>query len=216
MRIIVFGTTGDVGSRITEEALARGHQVTGVSRKLPEVGDRPENFDHLPLDVTEPEKLADVVSGYDLIISAMRPPKKHEKMLVALTQSIMAAAAGSGTRALIIGGAANLLLPDGSGHTVLTAPDFLPDAIRPMAQACFDQYLLCTTYTNVDWSYFSPPAMLVQGKRTGKYRKGSDVLLVDNAGDSHISYHDFAVAIMDEAECSGFTGKRMTAANLSA
>jgi putative NADH-flavin reductase len=32
MRIIVFGITGRIGSRVAKEALDRGHEVTGIAR----------------------------------------------------------------------------------------------------------------------------------------------------------------------------------------
>src|SRR6266700_8391658 len=32
MRIAIYGATGMIGSRLAAEALARGHEVTGVSR----------------------------------------------------------------------------------------------------------------------------------------------------------------------------------------
>lgn len=40
LRLIVFGATGRVGSRVTQEARARGHQVTAVSRKPEKIKNR--------------------------------------------------------------------------------------------------------------------------------------------------------------------------------
>ena len=33
MKIVVYGATGMVGSQVTQAALARGHEVTAVSRR---------------------------------------------------------------------------------------------------------------------------------------------------------------------------------------
>ena len=99
-----------------------------------------------------------------------------------------------------------------SGHTVLTAPSFLPDSARPIAEASYAQYLACTADRDADWVYFSPPAMLTPGRRTGRYRRGSDVLLVDDGGESKISMEDFAVAMLDEAETPTPNVKRITVA----
>ncbi len=202
MRIIVFGATGDVGSRIVGEAMQRGHQVTAVVRTDAKAGLLPDAASVRVLDVADTAAVATTIAGHDLVISALRPPEGHEPDLPGLTRSILDAAAESKIPALIVGGAANLLMPDGSGHTVLTAPDFLPDAVRPIAAACFAQYAECASAATGDWTYFSPPAMLQPGERTGRFRRGSDVLLVDEAGQSQISMEDFAVAIIDMAERS--------------
>ena len=104
-------------------------------------------------------------------------------------------------------------MPDDSGHTILTAPGFLPDAVVPIAKASQAQYELCINNTDAEWSYLSPPAMLVPGVRTGAYRLGTDVLLIDDDGDSQISMEDFAVALIDEAERPQHPQMRFTVAN---
>ena len=40
----------------------------------------------------------------------------------------------------------------------------------------------------------------MRGARTGKYRAGGEELLVNSAGQSEISYADYAIAIVDEIE----------------
>jgi putative NADH-flavin reductase len=133
-------------------------------------------------------------------------------MLVSLTRSVLDAAARSSLRVLVIGGAASLKMPDQSGDTVLTAPGFLPDAAVPIAKACQAQYELCAVERRVDWSYLCPPAMLTPGVRTGRYRLGSDTLLVDADEKSAISMEDFAVALIDEAEAPRHKKARFTVA----
>ena len=102
-------------------------------------------------------------------------------------------------------------MPDG-GDTVLTAPGFLPDSVLPIARACQAQYELCLAEREADWCYLSPPAMLMPGDRSGRYRTGGDVLLTDPAGQSRISMEDFAVALLDEAETPHHAGERFTVA----
>ena len=52
----------------------------------------------------------------------------------------------------------------------------------------------------MSWTYVSPPGRSAPGERTGRYRTGTDELMVDGAGDSAISMEDYAVAILDEVE----------------
>lgn len=111
----------------------------------------------------------------------------------------------------VTGGAATLKLADGSGHTVLTAPGFLPDAVRPIAEACAAQDALLDTMKDAAWTCLRPPALLLQGPRTGEYAIGTDTLVTDAEGNSQISYADFAVAMLDLAEARDSHHKRLTA-----
>ena len=213
MKIIVFGARGDLGSRIVDEAVARGHEVTTVVRKEAQVDRRPASVTIRVADVFDLEQTAELMAGHDLAISALRPPDGQEGTLVPLTESVLAAAGKERVRVLVGGGAASLKLPDDSGHTVLTAPGFLPESVVPIATACQAQYELCLAETEADWTYVTPPAMLVPGERTGQCRLGGDVLLVDANGESRISMEDFAVAFIDEAEEPRHRRARFTAAN---
>ncbi|WP_299301863.1 NAD(P)H-binding protein [uncultured Litoreibacter sp.] len=52
MKLIVFGATGDVGSRVVAEAFSRGHDVTAAVRNVAGLG---------KLDLCQPVR--DVASG---------------------------------------------------------------------------------------------------------------------------------------------------------
>ena len=212
MKIIVFGASGDVGSRLVKEALNRGHRVTAVLRDARKAKALPSHALVEVLDATDISRVAEVVTGHDLVVSALRPQQGHEMDLPVLTQNVLDAAAISKVRVLIVGGAASLYLPDNSGYTVLTSPGFLPDAVRPIAIACQQQFENCLAEENANWTYFSPPAALEPGTRTGHYRRGTDTLLVDNRGISKISMEDFAVSIIDEGESGTADSRHVTVA----
>ena len=53
----------------------------------------------------------------------------------------------------------------------------------------------------------------MKARRTGRYRLGSDTLLIDDNGDSQISMEDLAVALVDEAENRNYSRTRFTVAN---
>lgn len=212
MRIIVFGVTGDVGSRVAKEAVRRGHDVVGVVRKESRLEDIPDQVTGCVLNLTDEVSVANAIAENDIVVSALRPPDGREADLPAMTKSVLDAAREAGKRTFIVGGAANLLLPDNSGLTVLSAPNFLPASVKPIAAACFAQFRECAANDNQDWIYFSPPPMLRPGERTGRYRRGSDFLIVDDAGSSQISMEDFAVAILDEAETLSINARRVTVA----
>ena len=204
MKIIVFGATGDVGSRVVTEAIARGHDVAAAVRNETGLAKLPESVQGHIVDVSDPTAVATALSGHDLAISSLRSPSGREGEVVGLTQSILNGASMADIRVIIVGGAARLRLPNGSPHTVLSDPDFLPDGIVPTARASFAQSELCHSNDDADWTYASPSALLQPGERRGKFRIGTDTLLVDENGNSEISMEDFAVALMDEAQNAQF------------
>ncbi len=54
--------------------------------------------------------------------------------------------------------------------------------------------------------------IIAPGERTGTYRLGTEQLVTDEKGESHISAEDFAVALLDEIEQPRFSRQRFTAA----
>ncbi len=204
MKLVVFGANGDVGSRVVTEAISRGHDVTAAVRNKAGLDKLPKGAKPVVADVADPAALATAMAGQDLAISAVRTPAGREGEIVALTRSILGAASLANLRVIIVGGAARLHLPDGSPHTVLSDPDFLPESIVPIARASMAQWELCLSDASANWTYASPSALLQPGERRGVFRTGTDNLIVDEAGNSQISMEDFAIAIMDEAQSAKF------------
>jgi len=200
MKIIVFGATGQVGSRVVAEALSRGHEVTAVVRNPDALKKLPPAARGIFGNADTPEEIAALSIGHDIAISATRPPAGQEQDLVHTAKALLAGLRNTGVRLLLVGGAASLTVPDQPETLVIDDLRYILPAWRPIAQACADQLEVCRKDTKVNWTYLSPPASLAPGKRTGKYRLGQDELLVDGKGQSSISMEDFSVALLDEAE----------------
>lgn len=198
MDITILGATGQVGRRIVNEAILRGHNVIAVSRS--NATPPPVHTTTAQLDINDTEALIVAAQKSDFIISAIRPNTGDETRLATLTQSALNAASHLNIPILIVGGAARLKLSAQGNNTVLSTPNFLPESVIPIAKACQSQFEICTASTHAKWIYLSPPAMLLAGEKTGRYRIGSDTLVTDAAGKSTISIEDFAVAILDEVE----------------
>jgi hypothetical protein len=144
--------------------------------------------------------LQELMRNHDATISALRPAAGHEASLPALTRAVLQASEAADTPVFITGGAATLETGDGSGRTMLTAPGFLPDAVRPIAEACAAQEAFLQEYRAAKWTCLRPPAMLMHGGRTGRYALGRTELVRQADGTSQISFADFAVAMTDLAE----------------
>lgn len=212
MKITVLGAAGNVGRRIVNEALSRGHDVTAVVRSANRIHELPPAAVGQIGNATD---IADVVrlsAGQDLVINATRSPTSNAEEVVRVTSAIMEGLANTGTKLLIVGGAASLNAPGANGKKVIDAPQFLAPSLRHIGKASFAQYEACLSERRVDWSYLSPPADLKAGKRTGEYRLGRDELVMDSDGNSTLSIEDLAVVVLDEAENPKHRQTRFTAA----
>jgi putative NADH-flavin reductase len=212
MKITVLGAAGNAGSRVVDEALSRGHEVTAVVRNSAGSYNLPAGVKVLIGDASNVGDVAKISAGQDVVISAIRPASGHESDVIPTTRSLMDGVAPTGARLLIIGGAATLTVPDTGGKTVLEDANFLPVSARHIGKASADQLEACLLETRVDWAYLSPAAHFAPGERTGNYRLGIDELLLDAEGNSTISMEDVAVVLVDEAERPKHHRTRFTAA----
>ncbi|MEV0319175.1 NAD(P)-dependent oxidoreductase [Streptomyces sp. NPDC050658] len=213
MRITVFGAAGNVGSRVVAEALTRGHEVTAVVRDAARFTELHPDAAHVTGNAQDPQRVAELSAGQDVVVNATRPAPGREPEHAAISRSLLAGLAGiDGVRLLIVGGAGSLLAPGGEGILAIDDPAYVPSAWRHIAEASNAQYdAVRTAETKVDWTYLSPSAVLEPGVRTGKFRVGTDELLVDAEGNSAISMEDLAVALMDEVERPRHRRARFTA-----
>ena len=203
--IILIGASGFVGSAILEEALNRGHKVTALVRNPEKIQVKNENLTDLAVDATDVEALSKVVAGKDAVISAYNPgwgnPRLYEEILENYPKIIEGVKKAGVQRLLVVGGAGVLYVQPG---VRLMDSGTLPAELMPAVRGEGVLFLNVLSKDNdIDWAYFAPPANLGnmgKGIRTGKYRLGTDTLLVDEKGDSFISVEDYAVAMIDELE----------------
>ena len=199
MRISVFGATGMAGTPIVAEALNRGHTVTAWSRTLGHFP-RQQRLTTGTIDLSTPRTLARVLDAADAAVLAVRPAPGHEHQIAPWTAGFLDTAAQSGTRVLIVGGAAALASPTRSDVLLLDDPDYVPAAWRTVAQASVDQLLACQRHPYTNWVYLSPAAIFEPGSPTGSYERGTTQLIVDTEGVSRITPPDLALAVIDELE----------------
>lgn len=201
MKVAVLGASGRAGSQITRELAARGHQVTAVARnpgRIPAA----DGVTTVAGDASDAAALAALIAGHDAVVSALHFDVSASTLLGALKQ------AGVG-RLLVTGGAAGLEVAP--GVRVIDTPDF-PEAWKAMAQGGIAFLDALRGETDIDWTFFSPAAFIEEGPRLGRYRTGGDQLVVDDAGQSRISFADYAIAMVDELEQHNHSRARFTAA----
>jgi len=207
MRIALIGANGTVGQRILAEALTRGHEVVAIVRNTSSITQEHKNLAVVAGDLVDQDPISKVIASYDVVISAYGPKHGQEETMQAVTQGLIAAVKQAGVKRLLaVGGAGSLEVAP--GLQLVNTPTF-PEAWRPIGLA-HGEALKVYRKADLDWTYFSPAAMFQPGERTGKFRLGTDQLVVDEKGDSVISMEDYAIAMLDEVENPRFIRKRFT------
>ena len=201
-KVVLIGASGLVGSAILNEALNREIQVTAVVRHPEKIKIQNENLIIKKADVSSLDEVAEVCKGADAVISAFNPgwdnPDIYDETIkVYLT--IMDGVKKSGvSRFLMVGGAGSLFIAPGIR---LVDSGEVPEKLLPGVKALSDFYFhFLKKEKEIDWVFFSPAADMAPGVRTGRYRLGKDDMVVDIAGNSHISVQDYAAAIIVEFE----------------
>lgn len=195
MKIAVVCANGKAGKLIVKEAVDRGHDVTAVVR-----GENQTVAQH-----TLVKDLFDLTSedlaGFDAVVDAFgawtpETLSEHSTSLAHLCDIL----SGTETRLLVVGGAGSLYVNPEHTAVVADGPEF-PEAFKPLATAQGKALEELRARDDVRWTFISPAAdFQADGERTGAYILAGEELRLNDAGESVISYADYAIAMVDEAE----------------
>lgn len=195
MKIAVVCANGKAGKLIVKEAVDRGHDVTAVVR-----GENQTVAQHALVkdlfDLTSED-----LAGFDAVVDAFgawtpETLSEHSTSLAHLCDIL----SGTETRLLVVGGAGSLYVNPEHTAVVADGPEF-PEAFKPLAAAQGKALEELRARDDVRWTFISPAAdFQADGERTGAYILAGEELRLNDAGESVISYADYAIAMVDEAE----------------
>jgi putative NADH-flavin reductase len=202
MNIVLIGATGNIGSRILDEALRRGHKVTAITRDPKKLEPR-RGVTVKAGSTSDAPALTRTLQGHDAAIVSVKWNENDIGRVIEVIRK-------SGVRrCLFVVGAGSLLRKDGRTHLEHMAEKGVqPPTSKPASLALE----AIQKVSDLDWTAISPAASIQPGERTAKFRLGLDHLIEDDQGRSAISREDFAVAILDEIEKPRHIRKRFTAA----
>lgn len=210
MKIALIGATGFVGSAVLTESLQRGHHVTAIVRH-PEKLPQHANLTARKADAYDAAAIAQAVADHDAVVHAFNPgwgEAKIRELFIEGTQAIFAGVKQAGVkRLLVVGGAGSLYVAP--NLQLIDTPDF-PAEYKEGAEGARQALDLIRLESALDWTFISPPALLHPGARSGRFRVGSDQLLMDGEQPASISVADLAVAIIDELEQPEHIRQRFT------
>ncbi|MGW6196125.1 NAD(P)-dependent oxidoreductase [Kribbella sp. NPDC055110] len=185
-KILVIGARGRAASAAVTEARSRGHEVVGVARTT--------DAGLVVGDVTDVGRVAELAVGCDAVIAGVYdggsdPGEFFPRAARALVEGLEKA----GVRRLVWVGLASIL-PTADG-TLLMDTEGYPREYRPFFlshQAALDVFAT----SSLDWVSIAPTGDFnhADPSRNGSYR------VAPADAQELISYADFAVALVDEAD----------------
>ena len=200
MKIALIGATGFIGSKILDEALKRGHEVTGIARNITKLPQHKKLIGKKG-DILNTDEISELVKGHDSIICSYNPGWTNPdiyKQQIEGGRSIIEAAKQSGIKRLfVVGGAGSLEVAP--GVRLVDTPEF-PKEYKEGALALAEVLYLLRKENELDWTFLSPSIVIAPGEHTGKFRLGTDHVLFNENGESKISVEDYAIAVVDELE----------------
>ena len=212
MKIALIGPTGFVGTDVLKELLSRGHEVTALARDPAKLPAQPK-LTVTKGDALDAAQVAHAVEGHDAVISAYNPgwqePRIHDVFLEGTAAIVEGTKRAGVKRLLVVGGAGSLFVAP--GVQLVDTPHF-PAEYKQGALAAREALNRIRQESTLDWTFLSPAALLAPGPRTGKFRIGTEELLMDGDKPAGISVADLAVAIVDEIESPKHVKGRFTAA----
>lgn len=193
LKITVVCANGRVGRLVVKEAVERGLDVTAVVRE-----DNQSVAPHVIkkdlYDLTKED-----LAGFDVVVDAFGAwaPEDlpgHSTSLRHLCDIL----SGTDIRLCIVGGAGSLYVNKEHTLCVADGADF-PEIFKPLASAMAKALGELRERHDVKWTYISPAGdFQAEGERTGQYILGGEELILNEKGESIISYADYVIAMVDE------------------
>lgn len=205
MKIAVLAANGKLGSLIVKEAVERGNDVTAIVREENKTVAKKFLKKDI-LDLTEND-----LKDFDVVITAFGAWTEdtlplHKTTLEHLSNIL----ANKNTRLLVVGGAGSLYTDDSLKTQLFETSDF-PADYMPVAINMAKGLEVLRKRNDVKWTYISPAAEFgYEWERKGEYQLAGEVFTVNAEGKSEISYADYAIAMVDEAEKGNHINQRIS------
>ena len=205
MKIAVLAANGKVGSLIVKEAVDRGNNVTAIAREENKTVAKKFLKKDI-LDLTEND-----LKDFDVVITAFGAWTEdtlplHKTTLEHLSNIL----ANKNTRLLVVGGAGSLYTDDSLKTQLFETSDFPTDYMSVATNMAKGLEVL-RKRNDVKWTYISPAGDFdFEAERKGEYQLAGEVFTVNAKGKSEISYADYAIAMVDEAEKGNHINQRIS------
>jgi len=196
-KIVIFGASGPTGRALVEQALSRGHGVTGFVRDPARLPLEHERLTLVCGDVLNQEGVDAAVAGQDAVFGALGIRRGTPKTLVTDgTRRIIAAMERHEIRryvGLSAYGAGETR--DGSLYTRMTWLMLRPNLEDKQRHEAL------LRGSDLDWTLVRPPR-LTDGEATGRYETGTDLRMKLT---SKVTRADVAAFMLDQLDNTAYT-----------
>lgn len=205
MKLVIFGSTGSIGTQVVEQALEQGYTVTAFVRNPAKLNIQHPHLNIFTGDVINPTSVEQAVVGHDAAICVLGSGNKLSGKQG--TQNIIQALEKAGVRRFIC---QSTLGAGDSWDSLNFYWKYIMFGF--ILRKVFADHQIQEQYvqqSNLDWTIIRPGAF-VEGSRTGKYRHGFSGS--DRSSQLKISRADVADFILQQLTNNTYLGK---AASLS-
>jgi putative NADH-flavin reductase len=192
-KIAILGAQGELGRRLLDEALNRGHKVTAIVQDAGLVHVKDPNLKVTEGDYFDKDVVSESVEGHDVVISAHVPTRVDSKKHVLATEAAVEGTKQAGVKRLIA---------LGHPQEVLNTPEY-HESWKPVIEAQHETLKRLQQEKELNWSY-AHTAELEPEKTSGKFRVSNLILLTNSDGGSKVPVKEYAPALLDEAEKSEY------------
>lgn len=183
MRILVIAAAGRTGRHVLEQAIGRGHTVTGFARRAHDLAGMAGLHAALSGDGTDPDAVRAAVRGQDVVIAAVGSS--------AITRILIPAMTAAGVSRLVM---------TSSRSVVATRPRLVLSLVWLKFRGAYADLARAEGMLEasaLEWSIVRA-TMLTDGPQTGQVH--TDFELNATGGDWKLSRADYATALLDAAE----------------
>ena len=207
MKIGIIGASGKQGSTLCREAKKRGHFVKAFARnaeKAPQCVDKIVEKDLFSITANDTCDLDVLISavgfGFNSDAKINRDGMDH----------VIKIGTGQNVRIMFVGGAGSLFI-DKSHTKRVYEQDGYPSFLYRISKYMTLGYLDIEKSELKDWTYVCPSLEFDnEGEKKGEYKIGTNEVLYNSLGVSRISYADYALAMIDEAENGDYKNTMIT------
>lgn len=207
MKIAVIGANGNLGNRVTKQALDRGYDVKAIIYSGENVDDRAEMLNKSLFDLTSED-----INDCNVIISAFGGGFKADPAInkqaflkyIELMESTK-------LKLIAIGGAGSLYT-----DSTYSMYEFEKIGYNPILREISRNIKLgideLKRTKGLDWTVVCPSRLFdPDGPFTKNYRVGEDeVVIFNDENNSYVTYDDLAYAMLDIAESGKYKGQKIT------
>jgi putative NADH-flavin reductase len=187
-RIAIIGASRGIGLAAVNEALTRGHAVTGLARKPPELNKPGLNW--VAGDVRDPAALAQALAGVTVVVTALAAGGLGPTNLFSdAAKSITAAMEKAGIKRLIA--ITGFGAGDSRGHAGFMMDRIVQPLFLARMYADKDREEAIVRGTRLDWSLVRP------GRLTDGPRSGHITAMTSGYRPGSISRSDVAAFVLD-------------------